>query len=357
MKPLTDIIQRKTVVFCFGRMNPPSVGHERVLNYVLESARRAKATPAIFISQSTDSVKNPLTVEQKLRYINLSFPQIKPYLKVEESIKTPIDALNSLIQEGYNNFIFVVGEDRLESFSSTFSTYIKSKPQGSLVETFSIVSVGQRFESPSIEGVSSSKMRNFVKTNSYEHFKQIAPTHLSDKFCLQMFTDIQQTMYPNTPVVFESATPPAVDINIHMNTFKTFLVEAEGKQAPSNLATAIHRQKREIDDQEKRHTSELEKARETDFKDREDKKRKKDQDRDNKNTAKHTKMHKDRELRFRKREADRRTRQAQKSAEKEIKRRMSSEETIFGEYDIVVEYLEDGTLELVTTYKKQTPGQ
>ena len=357
MKTLTNILQKKTAVFSFGRMNPPTLGHECLMKYVLECAKDHVATPAIFISKTSDSNKNPLTFEQKLKYIKLSFPEMVSYFRLEESIKTPIDALNHLIAEGYNNFIFVVGEDRLETFSNTFSAYIKGKPHGALVESFCIVSVGRRFESLGIEGISSSKMRSSVESNNYQDFRKNSPTHLSDKFCLEMFYVIQKTLKPNKNQIVENLVQENIDINTNMRTFKTFLVEADGQQQPSNLALAIKRQKREVDDQDKRHAVELEKARETDFKSREDAKRKKEQDRDVKNDAKYAKMHRDRELRFKNRETERKTRQAQKSAEKEIKRHLSTENTILDEYDIVVEYLEDGTLELVTAYKKGIPGQ
>ncbi len=139
-----------------------------------------------------------------------------------------------------------------------------------------------------------------------------------------------------------------------MKSFKTFL--SEDAKAPSNLAIARKRQGAEVDDTKSRHNRELEKARQDDFKRREADKKNKEAKRDYKNKSRIDKMHRDRESRFREKEAERRLKHQKKQAEKEADRNLA-ETQISDEYELVHEYLEDGTVEIVTAYKKATPGQ
>lgn len=139
-----------------------------------------------------------------------------------------------------------------------------------------------------------------------------------------------------------------------MKSFKTFLTEEP--KSPSNLALTRKRQDAETDDVKNRHNRELEKARQDDFKKREAEKKNKESGRDYKNKSRLDKIHRDRETRFREKEASRRIKHQKKQAEKEAERNMA-EDITSEEYDVVYEYLEDGTIEIVTAYKKATPGQ
>jgi len=352
MKQFSSHIQPKTAVFSFCRMNPPTIGHQKLVETILETAKTNNATPYIFISNSENTTNNPIRVEQKLKYIKTAFSSAASHIHNSSTIKTPIEAFNYLVAEGYTKFIMAVGEDRVEQFKSSFFSLIEKYHPQILPENFSMLNVGLRQGNTPTEQASSTKMREFVAKGDYTNFRKFAPTTLDDSLCQEMFDSIKRS----PPTIVEGATNTNT-INTDMKTFKSFLTEGTPNKTPSNLALAISRQKREIGDQEKRHRVELEKARETDFKSREDKKRNKETKRTTTQNAKVAKMHRDREIRFRKREQERRTRQTQRQAEKEVKSKLSSEAFDINDYELVCEYLEDGTIEIVTAYRKVIPGQ
>ena len=97
----------KTAVFAWGRMNPITVGHEKLVDKVLEIARMSKADPMVFLSHTQDPKKNPLSYDDKLRLAKTAFGGI---IKSSAS-KTIIDLMKQL-QGQYDNVILVAGQDR-----------------------------------------------------------------------------------------------------------------------------------------------------------------------------------------------------------------------------------------------------
>ena len=63
---LTEAKKKDTVVFAFGRMNPPTIGHGAVVDKVMEEAAKRNADHFIFTSASQDAKKNPLSQKQKV---------------------------------------------------------------------------------------------------------------------------------------------------------------------------------------------------------------------------------------------------------------------------------------------------
>jgi len=114
-KKLRDITEKdaKKVVFAFGRFNPPTSGHEKLVDSILSVARRRGAENRIFISNSQDSKKNPLQPQDKLRIMKSSFP--KANIVQSRQIPTPFHAFDSLREEGFEEIIMVAGSDRERS--------------------------------------------------------------------------------------------------------------------------------------------------------------------------------------------------------------------------------------------------
>ena len=67
----------KTVVFTFGRFNPPTTGHIKLIEKIVKTAKQYSADYRIFLSRSQDAKKNPLKLKDKVKYLKLSVPKYK----------------------------------------------------------------------------------------------------------------------------------------------------------------------------------------------------------------------------------------------------------------------------------------
>lgn len=198
MKTLTEVARRKTAVFSFGRMNPPTSGHEKLINKVLEVASKNSATPFIFVSQTQDSKKNPLTSAQKIKYLKLGIPASEKYVVNKSNIKNPFDALGYIKDQGYTDVILVVGSDRVEKMRDQlgkYATYHPDPKKSFGLLSFTVVSAGDRDpEEDGISGMSASKMRDAAARNDFASFKEGVPSKLSIKFAKEMFAAIRSAM-------------------------------------------------------------------------------------------------------------------------------------------------------------------
>ena len=197
MKTLSEVKKQKKAVFTFGRMNPPTLGHEKLIKKVLSVAKQNGATPFIFVSQTQDAKKNPLSHKDKLKYIGLGVPEADNHLSDEKSIKTPFQALQHLIEIGYTDVIMVVGQDRVSEFKSSIGNYVNHEdPNKSFdLSSFSVVSAGERDpDAEGSQGMSGTKMRQFASDGNFKEFKKGVPSKLSDKYAREMFDALCQAM-------------------------------------------------------------------------------------------------------------------------------------------------------------------
>lgn len=110
-----------SVVFTFGRMNPPTRGHEILVNKVLETAKKFSCDHEIVVSTSHDSVRNPLSPEKKLSYLLEYFPNVNitPATKEYPSIFHNIKRLNA----DYDKLYIVCGFDRIKEYEKFIQKY------------------------------------------------------------------------------------------------------------------------------------------------------------------------------------------------------------------------------------------
>lgn len=100
----------KSVVFTYGRFNPPHKGHRVMIEQVIETARRTNKTPIVVVSHSMGNAKNPLPVENKMRILQRWFPGVT-------IISSSKDKSIAKIAQNFNkNSIMVVGQNRENSF-------------------------------------------------------------------------------------------------------------------------------------------------------------------------------------------------------------------------------------------------
>lgn len=196
-KTLIEDVVGKKAIFTFARMNPPTRGHEFLLNCLLQTSKTVDATPFIFLSQTHDNKKNPLSFEEKIKYIDMSMPFATPYISKDKSIRTPFDAIAALGNAGYKDITMVVGSDRLQEFQSAVGKYV-NHPDATLslpITKFHAVSVGNRdSNATNLSGISSSKMREAAANNNFSIFKRGIPSQLSDRFAKQLFDTIRANL-------------------------------------------------------------------------------------------------------------------------------------------------------------------
>jgi hypothetical protein len=189
-----------TVCIAFLRCNPPTLGHERLFNKLIEVALANDSDYKVYPSQTQDE-KNPLTFEQKLGYLEFFFPYI-PFTYAED-VKTVFDAMYDVDAGGYNNVIMIAGEDRVEQFDNAINPYVKrdlllkdtNEPAFKNIESFIVLSAGDRDpDSDNIEGISASKLREAAKNDDYTTFYTMVPS-IPDNVSPIVYEDTVESMF------------------------------------------------------------------------------------------------------------------------------------------------------------------
>jgi hypothetical protein len=177
-----------TVVF--GRFNPPTVGHEKLL----KSAKRISAGGDIKIypSRSQDPKKNPLDPDLKVSYMKKMFPDFEENIINDFKMKTIFDVLVTANEEGYSNINIVVGSDRQAEFENLAQKYNGDLYTFDLIR---VVSAGVRdADADGVEGMSASKMRKAVMSDDFASFRRGTPKTLDDAETKALFNSVRQGM-------------------------------------------------------------------------------------------------------------------------------------------------------------------
>ena len=179
----------ETITLVFGRFNPPTIGHQKLL----DSAKSiADGDLKIYPSRSFDPKKNPLDPNQKASLMKKMFPDHAENIVNDEGVKSIFDALKLANDEGYSNVQIVVGSDRVSEFDSLAQKY-----NGDLYEFDSIetVSAGERdAEGEGVEGMSASKMRKAASENDFETFRSGIPDTVDDKTAKSIMNTVRKGM-------------------------------------------------------------------------------------------------------------------------------------------------------------------
>jgi len=177
------------VVFTFGRFNPPTIGHEKLIAAVANQAGRDDYF--IFPSHSQDKKKNPLDSKTKSDFMKLMFPRHKDKIVYDTKIKTPIHVLQHL-QGTYENITMVVGSDRVSSFTGMLTKYNGVEYTFRNIE---VVSAGERDpDADGAEGMSASKMRAAACQSDFKSFRSGIPSTVTDKKCKELMDTIVRIM-------------------------------------------------------------------------------------------------------------------------------------------------------------------
>jgi len=180
----------KTLVFIFGRFNPPTIGHQRILDAALEIASGADLR--IYPSRSQDKKKNPLTFEQKLHYLKQSFPIHSSYFCDNDKARTALDVMTIAEAEDYKKVVMVVGSDRKAEFDRLLNAY-----NGDLysIDEIEVISGNERNpHSDGVDGMSATKLRIAASIGDYHSFTLGLPTALPEKERADLFEAVKDGM-------------------------------------------------------------------------------------------------------------------------------------------------------------------
>ena len=172
INPKLEEAPNKAVVLGWGRMNPITVGHEKLVNKIKSVARQESATPLIYISHSQDAKKNPLDYDDKIMLAKKAFGN---KLIVKSNARTIIQIMQEL-QKKFSRVILVVGQDRIKQFDDLLNKY---NGKDYTFDNISIVSAGDRDpDSEGVDGMSASKMRVAASQGDFKKFKTGLPRRL-----------------------------------------------------------------------------------------------------------------------------------------------------------------------------------
>ena len=184
--------EEREVFFTFGRMNPPTIGHGKLLNVL--STKAGRNPYKVYLSHTQDGRKNPLEYRQKVKHIRKMFPKHSRNVILDTKAKTVFDAATKLYEEGYNRVTMVVGSDRTVEFKTLLEKYngVKGRHGFYNFEKINIVSAGERDpDAGGVEGMSASKQRENAKNNNFTAFSQGVPSTMSNNEAKRLFNDIR----------------------------------------------------------------------------------------------------------------------------------------------------------------------
>jgi len=174
----------KKAVFTFGRFNPPTKGHARLMDVVKNAS--SGADHYVFTGRTNDPKKNPLQYKDKITFLRAMFPHMN--IMDDPSIRTPWEALEELGKQ-YDEVVMVVGSDRKQDFEQQMRPYLKDFG----IEKFSIVSSGERdADATDVSGVSASKARALAKAGDFKTFSQTIDG--GEKLKQQLYNKVRQGM-------------------------------------------------------------------------------------------------------------------------------------------------------------------
>ena len=187
--------EEKTVFFTWGRMNPPTIGHEKLLTAL---SRKAGNNPYfVYLSQSTDPKKNPLPYKDKIKIARKMFPRHARRIMLDAKIRNLFDILTKLYDMGYKNVTMVVGADRINEFDILINKYNGKKGRHGFYNfrNINVESAGDRDpDAEGATGMSASKMRAAASKGDFTSFSQGLPKTFSNADAKNLFNTVRKGM-------------------------------------------------------------------------------------------------------------------------------------------------------------------
>jgi uncharacterized protein YbgA (DUF1722 family) len=180
----------ETLTVAFGRFNPPTVGHGKLLAAAKKAAEGQDLK--IYPSRSQDAKKNPLDPDMKVSFMKKMFPDFAEVIINDDEMKSIFDVLVAANESGYKNVNIIVGSDRQSEFENLATKY-----NGELYnfDNIRVISAGVRdADAEGVEGMSASKMRKAVIDDDFKSFRSGTPKELDDGDTTALFDAVRQGM-------------------------------------------------------------------------------------------------------------------------------------------------------------------
>ena len=182
--------QSDTLTVVFGRFNPPTVGHEKLLSMAKKSS--AGGDFKVYPSRSQDAKKNPLDPDMKISFMKKMFSDYEENIINDPDMKNIFDVLVTANEDGYGNVNIVVGSDRQAEFENLAQKYNGQLYEFDLIR---VISAGVRdADAEGVEGMSASKMRKAVMDDDFESFRRGTPKKLDDGDTQALFNAVRTGM-------------------------------------------------------------------------------------------------------------------------------------------------------------------
>ena len=180
----------ETLTTAFGRFNPPTIGHEKLLQAAKKAA--AGGDLKIYPSRTQDNKKNPLDPDMKVSYMRKMFPDFDEQIINDPDMRSIFDVLTAASEEGYKNINIVVGADRQAEFDNLAQKYNGELYDFDLIR---VISAGVRdADAEGVEGMSASKLRKAVVDDDFDGFKRGLPKGIDDGDRAALFNAVRQGM-------------------------------------------------------------------------------------------------------------------------------------------------------------------
>ena len=216
LNELLEAQPKKTAVVAWGRMNPPTIGHQKVIDVVNQHAQKFMGDPILFLTKTQKPKTDPLSFAEKLHFAQEMF---NVPVDKNTSVKTIIQMFQHLQGKGYDNVILVAGSDRVQQYQDLIDKY-NNKPdtKGEVPFTFAnakVVSSGERDpDAEGVQGMSASKLRQFAADDDFTSFAQSVSGN--ETLAKQMFARVRNGMglEVNEIMGFATKTPKRATIKV-----------------------------------------------------------------------------------------------------------------------------------------------
>ena len=181
----------KQITFCFGRMNPPTIGHEQVFKTMEAQGGEYK----IFVSQTQDKKDNPLPYSEKIAFVKKIHPKYAANIVEDPSINTALVAASYLYDQGFRHATFVAGSDRMSAFQKLLTQYngVEGKSHGFYkFDVLDFKSSGDREDgAEGVAGISASGARAAAATRDLAGFAEATG---AGKYAEELFNAVRKGM-------------------------------------------------------------------------------------------------------------------------------------------------------------------
>tara|TARA_B100001996_G_C18669157_1_gene596016 strand:+ start:3173 stop:3742 length:570 start_codon:yes stop_codon:yes gene_type:complete len=180
----------ETCYFTFGRFNPPTIGHYKLLERLVSESGADDVM--IFPTKTVDKTKNPLRFRSKVNWMKRSYPEMKDYIVGdEECCRTIITTCQHMMMLDYKRIVMVVGQDRVTEFDTLLQK--RNRTDDFAFDKIEVVSAGLRDpDKEGAEGMSASKMRDAAKAGDSSGFREGTSRNMKPSMKIRMMKEVRK---------------------------------------------------------------------------------------------------------------------------------------------------------------------